>query len=119
MDRDGHLNPSEFRAMLLEDVHPDEVRRPVRATHARAHRRGGWLARPSAVFHYSRPSDGAARARARPGISGWANARSQRFSGMRTRMATKRCVCRAGGDVQACATVYTRVLATRLDARRV
>ena len=35
MDRDGHLNPSEFRAMLLEDVHPDEVRRPVRATHAR------------------------------------------------------------------------------------
>ena len=27
MDRDGHLDPKEFRAMLLEDVHPDEVSR--------------------------------------------------------------------------------------------
>jgi hypothetical protein len=47
VDRDGHLNPSEFRAMLLEDVHPDEVRRPVRATHARTCAPARRLARSS------------------------------------------------------------------------
>ena len=32
VDRDGHLDPTEFRAMLLEDVHPDEVSRASRCS---------------------------------------------------------------------------------------